>query len=254
LFHICQFETTIQEIWRLEIAYALIDHEKFSGVKEEFKIGYKALDIVSFNIRNSTNISTNCKIEAFMRLNSGMPSLKRVYLYIFDFLTNIDVSPAYKYKIIKKFCNNDDETEEYRVSEKMIEYCLSTFIHNKINYNDPEQELEFVKFKILTCQLCMAHRASFKSALIAEHELINVVKNIVYPTNVRADAADMLLSHSQFEENKNIAKETLEALSFDFNSTKTIYHNKENVHSETINKTSLNTILSLLTKDEEPYH
>ena len=255
LFHICKFSIDIPCIWRLEAALALIDHEKYethnkhdAHEREEdvVSIGFEALDYVCFTMNKAKDISFACKLNAYFVLNNGMPSLKRVYLYMYEFLTDTSITTEYKYKTVKSMATNlfydnlEASQEDTKVSILMFEYCVSVLISHcrLLGKNISEENL---KYYILTCQLGITHMPKLKCSFMAEHELVFVCENESNPTNIRADAADMLLSHG-CQLNKFIAKNVLDLLSFDIKSLKTVYCNKENVHSETINKTALETI------------
>ncbi len=75
--------------------------------------------------------------------------------------------------------------------------------------------------------------------------MLEICKNQNLSVNIRADASDMLLSYGS-SENKEEAKIILDSLSFDNHTIKTIYNNKENVHTSTINKTAINTITIII--------
>jgi hypothetical protein len=253
LFHICKFSIEIPCAWRLEIALALIDHEKYEQNIETIRIGFEALDYVCFTMQNIKDISHACKLQSYFILNNGMPFLKRVYLYMYDFLVDRSITMEYKYRIVKNMSVNlreviddvVDEEENNKVSILMFEYCVSLLISNIF----PEKDEENMKFHILACQLGMTHIPKLKCASMAENKLLFICENDNNAANIRADAADMLLSHG-CENNKNLAKNVLNLLSFDIKSLKTVYCNKENVHSETINKTALETI-SIIIEDVE---
>ncbi len=84
-----------------------------------------------------------------------------------------------------------------------------------------------------------------KCSCIAENKLLEIAKITNLSVNIRADASDMLLSYGS-SENKEEAKIILDSLSFDNHTIKTIYNNKENVHTSTINKTAINTITIII--------
>jgi hypothetical protein len=288
LFHLCKFSSELNCLWRLEIALALVDHEsnlrarhpplkdtsggwhEGSAIFENDDIGFEALDYVCFNMHKNKHIPFGCKLNAYIKLNNGVPSLKRVYLYMYDFLMDIRVSSEFKYKTLRSLLNrclqitsdmNDDEQdnmnddEQDNVSLLMLEYCVSSLLSFKSlhgntlkednrneRYKGKEDDL---KYHILTCQLGLTSRLmngqKLKCSIIAENELVSICTDQNNATNVRADAADMLLSYG-CPTSKETAKNVLENLSFDLKSSKTVYNNRENVHSETINKTALDTI------------
>lgn len=240
LFHICKFSTDIPCIWRLDAAQALIDNEMDNKIGEELElietklIGYEALDYVCFTMHNMMDIPFGCKLDAYITLNNGLPNLKRVYLYMYSFITDPDTSVEFKYKTIRGMVNrrNPHDVEENEISIEMIEYCIKVFL----SFSSSD-----LKYHILMCQLCLTHNTKLSCFTIAEEELIKVSQNIENPINVRADAADMLLSNG-CQYSKEVAKGVLDSLSFDIRSSKTVYKNKENVHSETINKTAIETV------------
>ncbi len=91
----------------------------------------------------------------------------------------------------------------------------------------------------------LSYVPKLKCSCIAENKLLEICKNQNLSVNIRADASDMLLSYGS-SENKEEAKIILDSLSFDNHTIKTIYNNKENVHTSTINKTAINTITIIL--------
>lgn len=241
LFHICKFSTDIPCIWRLDAAQALINNEiKYDDETGEHElietkpIGYEALDYVCFTMHNIKDIPFGCKLDAYITLNNGLPNLKRVYLYMYSFITDPYTSIEFKYKTIRSMVNrrNSPDDEENEISIEMIEYCIAVFLSFSTSH---------LKYHILMCQLCLTHNPRLSCFTIAEEELIKVSQNIENPINVRADAADMLLSNG-CQHSKEVAKGVLDSLSFDIRSSKTVYKNKENVHSETINKTAIETV------------
>ncbi len=245
LYHLCKFCSDISCVLRLEIALALIDYEKEEAEPSEI-IGFEALDYVCFSMHKSKEIPFNCKLNAYVILNSGLPNLKRVYLYLYDMLTDSSTTFQFKYKTVKFLVS---ERQENNITSLMVEYCISVLLSNfhgpsysKINNETYE---DYLQFFILTCQLSLSYVPKLKCSCIAENKLLEICKNQNLSVNIRADASDMLLSYGS-SENKEEAKIILDSLSFDNHTIKTIYNNKENVHTSTINKTAINTITIII--------
>lgn len=245
LYHLCKFCSDISCVLRLEIALALIDYEKEEIEPSEI-IGFEALDYVCFSMHKSKEIPFSCKLNAYLILNSGLPNLKRVYLYLYDMLTDSSTTFQFKYKTVKFLVS---EREENNITSLMVEYCISVLLSN---FHDPsypkinnETYEDYLQIFILTCQLSLSYVPKLKCSCIAENKLLEICKNQNLSVNIRADASDMLLSYGSLE-NKEEAKIILDSLSFDNNTFKTIYNNKENVHTSTINKTAINTITIII--------
>ncbi|AAK82327.1 467R [Invertebrate iridescent virus 6] len=245
LYHLCKFCSDISCVLRLEIALALIDYEKEETEPSEI-IGFEALDYVCFSMHKSKEIPFSCKLNAYLILNSGLPNLKRVYLYLYDMLTDSSTTFQFKYKTVKFLVS---EREENNITSLMVEYCISVLLSNfhdssypKINNETYE---DYLQIFILTCQLSLSYVPKLKCSCIAENKLLEICKNQNLSVNIRADASDMLLSYGS-SENKEEAKIILDSLSFDNHTIKTIYNNKENVHTSTINKTAINTITIII--------
>lgn len=244
LYHLCKFCSDISCVLRLEIALALIDYEKEETEPSEI-IGFEALDYVCFSMHKSKEIPFSCKLNAYVILNSGLPNLKRVYLYLYDMLTDSSTTFQFKYKTVKFLVS---ERQENNITSLMVEYCISVLLSNfhdsypKINNETYE---DYLQFFILTCQLSLSYVPKLKCSCIAENKLLEICKNQNLSVNIRADASDMLLSYGS-SENKEEAKIILDSLSFDNHTIKTIYNNKENVHTSTINKTAINTITIII--------
>ncbi len=161
-------------------------------------------------------------------------------------LTDSSTTFQFKYKTVKFLVS---ERQENNITSLMVEYCISVLLSNfhgpsysKINNETYE---DYLQFFILTCQLSLSYVPKLKCSCIAENKLLEICKNQNLSVNIRADASDMLLSYGS-SENKEEAKIILDSLSFDNHTIKTIYNNKENVHTSTINKTAINTITIII--------
>ncbi len=82
-----------------------------------------------------------------MILNSGLPNLKRVYLYLYDMLTDSSTTFQFKYKTVKFLVS---ERQENNITSLMVEYCISVLLsifhgpsYSKINNETYEDYLQF---------------------------------------------------------------------------------------------------------------
>lgn len=240
LVHLCIFELTVPEVWRLEIAYTLIENDRENQTQDQ--IGYRALDIALFNDRNIHSISMACKIKACVCLNNGMPHLRRVYLYLLDILTDKELSCEYRYRIVQGLTNGGDSEE--KVTEELLEFCLATFIAQVF-------EPEALLFKVLACQLCLVG-SNARLCTYADKELVLTLSQPI-DINLKADIADMILQFSGDCASKSLAGDVLASLAFDSTcSAKTIYDNRENIHTSTVFNSALQTINALTREVKHP--
>lgn len=228
LFHVCKFCTSIPTIWRLDSAMALIDFDKVMGLE--------ALDYVCFSLQKDTQIPFSCKVNAYTLLYNDS-NKKRVFLYFDDFFNNDSISYEYKYKVIRDLINRDDSPRN------LINHCISTLIHFGSSKDQSDQ------YHLLTCQAGLMF-ADLECFTNGENELLIICQSNCL-ASVKANAADMLLC-SGSEKSKLVARNVLTEMSFNEGDIKTVYNNSENVHTESINFSALNTI-SMIVEEVSTY-
>ncbi len=112
-----------------------------------------------------------------MILNSGLPNLKRVYLYLYDMLTDSSTTFQFKYKTVKFLVS---ERQENNITSLMVEYCISVLLSNfhgpSYSKNNNETYEDYLQVFILTCQLSLSYVPKLKCSCIAENKLLEICK------------------------------------------------------------------------------
>jgi hypothetical protein len=231
--------------YELEEEYEKGDSEEDKKVKDENNEiirkrnenrknnGYKALDIVCSELRNS-DISIPCQINAIIMLMKNTDYRENSNKYFIMLINDLNIDCDYRYKTILSLEKKDVKDFNYFIKNSCIE-----FLNNEKN---------MTMYRILSAQYLL------QNCEIEEKDKIQDIllgfsndKELDY--NLRADAADTLLSlGTQYY--KDLARDIILCLGRTGGNTKTIYNNAQNVHTKEIEKSVLeilNVICSVKT-------
>jgi hypothetical protein len=189
------------------------------------EIGYKALNIVCQNMKE---VATPCKIDAVCLLMLHKKYKTQSRLYFCNIINNMELDCDYRYKTILSLENKDKIDKDYFLKESSFE-----FFYNKGNRT---------MYRILAGQyLLQKCKISDKDIESIESKVISFAKDPDLDYNLRADAADVILSlGSQY--NKITAREIIMMLGRHDGVVKTIFDNAQNVHIDEIEKSVLEAL------------
>jgi hypothetical protein len=201
---------------RIECALTLI------GIESSFVMGMKCLESLVRDIENGPRpaaIPSPCRLEYILKIiNSGLYPQYIDTLYAF--VNDKSMPVEYRYKSILML-------ENYSID------CCIKFIENTENS---------VTYRILACQNILCTSEDEKFIDFSEDNLVEFMSNDTLPHNVRADAADVILHYGRDE----LIQKSLEILKeLGGDNIKSLYDNKENVHTSSIETSVLQIILFL---------
>lgn len=178
--------------------------------------GYEAVNILC---KNLVDVPTPCKVNTILLLIKSPHKKYQMYArdYFCDVIDDITLDCDYRYKTILSLEKHTDNL--YHTKES----CL-VFIKN-IN-NDPY-------YRILAGQRLLHKCKIRKYRNDVEDILLNFAHNKELDYNLRADAADIILS-SGYKENKKKAEDIIKDLSNIDGITRSIFDNAQNVHTKDI--------------------
>ena len=222
----------IDNILRLELIFSIIENVEENEEKNRI---YMYLDNLC---KNANNICVTKKIKSFCCLANFKDENNNHIYYdnskeYFTILLNSPIDCFFKYNTIK--------TLEKLIVFNSLKYVYDMFI---IFINNVDND---VMYRVLGCQYILYSKEWKNKEEIDKIETLLLTigddKEIDY--KIRSNALDVLIQKGN---NINIekAKKILESMSFD-SSVKTIYNNKQNIHTKKIEKYSMK-ILSLIEK------
>ena len=186
-------------------------------LKEFSKKGYECFDFLCQKELNQ-GLSLVIKVECMFTLLEEESFREKGLSYITGLFNDQNISCDYRYKTI---IHNDKKLG------KDLEGLLEGFIHNPMNPTS---------YKILACQYGMIY---YKENLAFQLFLLNLLNNHNINYNYRADSCDIILRYGD-DDSKQVAKDVLYNLSLNGQlETRTIYDNAQNVHNDSIEKSTM---------------
>jgi len=194
------------------------------------KIAYEALNNVC--LTSIDNLPTPCKIDAVLTLmDSGDDYKEQSDIYFRKIINDMKIECDYRYKTILQLETKDKINFKYYIKNA----CIDFLFNNK----------NFTMYRILSAQYLL------KYTELKEEELIKIQETILsfsqdnqLDYDLRADAADLLLNIGT-DKYKILGREIIQMLGRIEGNVKTIYDNKQNIHTEEIEKSILNVIAIL---------
>jgi hypothetical protein len=176
---------------------------------------YEALNTVCCNM---SDIPTPCKIDTIYILMNYFPQRKNSMSHFTRVLKDHTLDCDYRYKAVLTIETRVDKGEFF-----IRESCLifATDLDNMTMY------------RILACQYLL--QKHYKNVDVGKLEtiLMTFAQDPDLDYNLRADAADVILTLG-CEESKNNAREVILLLGFENRAVKTVFNNAQNVHNRAI--------------------
>ena len=190
-------------------------------------IAYKALNNICSN--SIHDLPIQCRIESILNLmDSGDLYKLESDTYFRMIINDIKIDCDYRYKTILLL-----ETKQKLHYKYYIKNCCLDFLSNIKN---------FTMYRILSAQYLL------KNTELIDDERINIQETILslcndndLDYNLRADAADLLLNLGT-DKYKILGREIIQLLGRIDGNVKTIYDNKQNIHTEEIEKSILSIV------------
>ena len=212
---------------RIDCAITLAD------IKVSEKLGLECLKKL---IPLFYELPTPCRVDYLLKLvnNNFTECIDNLY----DFATTeFSTSAEYRYKTILSF----EKTIQENGFTIMIKACSKFICQNE---ND-------ITFRILACQNVLSKReeSDIDAVKIAEETLLDFMTNSNLQHNHRADSADVILHYGT---EKLVLQAEQILLDLGGRNSVSIYDNKENVHTESVESSVLETIQYLDTLNLHP--
>lgn len=201
---------------KLEAAKVLHSSSSSKSRKER---GNEALNYIC-NHTDCKNIPTVCMLDIIYILMNSKTFKKNAMKHFKTIITNHIFNCDFRYKAVLTIESKVKESKPF-----IQEACLIM----------AEDESNEVLYRILACQNIEG----------ADHILLSFAKDVNVPYNLRADAADALLSRGS-DESKIEASSIIIELGFEGGGVKTIFNNAQNVHATEIEKSVQDIIESLI--------
>jgi len=197
------------------------------------KDGYKALDIVCSELRNS-DISIPCQIDALVTLMKNSEYINNSNNYLKLFINDLKIDCDYRYKTILSLEKKNINDYKFFIKNACLE-----FLNNDKN---------MTMYRILAAQYLLQH-CEVEEKIQIQDILLGFANDTDLDYNLRADSADTLLSLGT-QEYKDLARDIIVCLGRIGGNNKTVYDNAQNVHTKEIEKSVLeilNVICSVKT-------
>ena len=224
LYNICVV-STISPVLKTIIVKSLCSYKK------DDETGYKAINIIYPSMGNDVPIP--CKVEIVILLMHHKNYKKQATTYFCDIINDSKIDCNFRYKTILKLEHSDVKNKDYFISEACWEF---------INHDNP------TLYKILAGQYLLqkCKKLTDKRKNKIETILLSFAQDNDLDYNLRADASDVILQLGE-PKHKEIAKDIIILLGRNGHLTRTVYENAQNVHSEEIDKSTLEIIEFLAT-------
>ena len=195
--------------------------------KKRYNNAYNSLNIVCSTMDN--DLSTPYKIDVIYMLMENEEYYINSCQYFLKIINDDKIDCDYRYKAILSLENKKDKIPKinYYLSNSLINYILN--------------EKNLIMYRILSGQyLLIKHMGDDNN--IVENILLEFAENEDNEYNLRADAADVLLSLGRSDEMKIKGRDIIMKLG---GNGKTIFENKQNVHVKEIEKSVINILETL---------
>jgi hypothetical protein len=265
--------TKMPTLFKLECAINLLEYEEFEDSEDndsELKernaerriIGYNALNLVC---KNLSDLPSPCRINAIFKLLNSKNHFLECNRYFCDFIGEMNISCDYRYKTIISLESLMCSKILYLNRKLQNSYeILIEFLENKIKEGVEIEDLDIIlniKNIIKNSQISFINeeKNSLEYKIISgqyllqkcnllenEKELISSIiekfasdKDNEY--NKRADAADVLIRLGS-ENYKIIGRKLIKELGLIGGDCKTIFNNAQNVHTEKVEQSVMETL------------
>jgi hypothetical protein len=190
---------------------------------------YSALNLVCKTLDDE--LSTPCKVETIFLLMKNQNYKNEALEYFIKIINNQVLDCDYRYKTILSIEKRGIELHKFFT----LGLCLE-FIKQSFNYT---------MYKILASQNILQNcEPDLETSLMVENALLSFANDETLDYNLRADAADTLLTLGS-DSMKIKGREIIYALGRFFGEGKTIFENAQNVHTSKIEESVMKTLESL---------
>lgn len=215
IYDLC-INSTIQSGYKIILASGLCT----GGID----IGYDAMNHICLNWGN--DIPTPIKIESIFTLMEAEKYKDNALKYFIDIINNQYIECDYRYKSILALEIREINNKEYFISDA----CLSFLFNDK----------NMTKYKILAGQYLL-QKCKISENIKVENTLLSFATDTLLDYNLRADSADVILRLGS-DPSKKIARNVINELGTYNAENKTIYGNSQNVHTDEIEKSVIDTL------------
>ena len=190
-------------------------------------IAYEALNNVC--LKSIEDLPTPCRVDAILTLMDAGDTYKiQSDIYFRKIINDMKIDCNYRYKTILLL-----ETKEKLNFKYYIKNSCLDFLFNIKN---------FTMYRILSAQYLLKHiELEDIERIKIQETILSLSQDNELDYDLRADAADLLLNLGT-DNYKTLGREIIQMLGQIEGNVKTIYDNKQNVHTEEIEKSILNII------------
>lgn len=190
-------------------------------------IAYEALNNVC--LKSIEDLPTPCRVDAILTLMDAGDTYKiQSDIYFRKIINDMKIDCNYRYKTILLL-----ETKEKLNFKYYIKNSCLDFLFNIKN---------FTMHRILSAQYLLKHiELEDIERIKIQETILSLSQDNELDYDLRADAADLLLNLGT-DNYKTLGREIIQMLGQIEGDVKTIYDNKQNVHTEEIEKSILNII------------
>ncbi len=215
LFEICT-ESNVDINMRVHCGKGLASYGQTEEEEKLNKPGYDALDILC---RDMEDLPVPCQVDTVCFLMKCEDYTEHCKDYFCKIIDNVKIECEYRYRCILSLENKLDDKK--KATYFTVEAC-TVFLQNPENYTT---------YRILSGQFLLLKKDELREDLRdkTEKQLLEFAKDQELDTNIRADAADVLLQ-SGSEERMKQAREIILELGGEGASMRTVYDNAQNVH------------------------
>ena len=217
LYTLCT-ETQIEILLKIILVKSLLEIEN----KIKKNDGYKVLDTICSQL--SINVPTPIRVETVRILMENAEYKSHAIMYFKEIISDMQIECEYRYKCVL-------DLEKLKTSFKNYYICIAckNFLENFRN---------MTMYRILSAQYLLQHCSELIERQEIELYLVSFAIDEELDYNLRADAADTLLSLGS-EENAQTAREIIIALGQEKGVVRNIYENAQNVHNEEFEKSTM---------------
>ena len=194
--------------------------------------GLECIDMILSTYSNQ--LHTSLQVDALIYLLKDDKWKENGKKYLWDIVNNPTIESSYRVNTIQSI-----EFKVDNINDVIIETCL-TFVNCETN---------FITFKIVVLQYMLSKcKLSDEVSLNCQHKLLEYCNDVNLDENLRADAADVIMRYGN-EENRQLATLVIVNLGT-AGRNRTIFENRQNVHSHSIEESASDMIEYLCEKVE----
>ena len=193
-------------------------------------ISYEALNNVC--LTSIEDLPTPCRIDAILTLMDAGDTYKIASdIYFRKIINDKKIDCDYRYKTILLLETKEKLNFKYYIKNSCLDFLFNT--------------KNFTMYRILSAQYLLKHIQLEEDENVKIQEtILSLSQDNELDYDLRADAADLLLNLGT-DKYKTLGREIIQMLGRIEGNVKTIYDNKQNVHTEEIEKSILNIIETL---------